>query len=253
MKRFTKVCLWIFGSCLVMGLLLGSISWALGFRGWRAVRWGGGHLEETYEKVEGEIRGLELHVQAGDIHVEEGDEFAITGKTDGKPLNSVVEDGIWKLSAGEDDHEDGASFGGFYMDNEGIYWKASLGEVHITIPRGMVLDQIIVDVGGGSVEIDNFSCRNMDIELQAGSVSFHGDVKEQLLAECQAGSIEGRLAGKKEDFGINVECSVGSVSVGGSTWVGLFMDEELESGRKEKEIELSCDAGSIIINFFEEE
>ena len=32
MKRFTKVCLWIFGVCLVLGLLLVSVSWALGFR-----------------------------------------------------------------------------------------------------------------------------------------------------------------------------------------------------------------------------
>lgn len=253
MKRFTKVCLWIFGICLVLGILLGSISWALGFRGWHVARWGSGHLEETYEKMEGEIRGLELHVQAGDIFVEEGDEFAITGKTEGKPLSSVVEDGIWKLSAGEDDHDGDASFGGFYVDNEGIYWKASLGEVHITIPRGAVLDQIIVDVEAGSVEIDNFSCRDMEIDLQAGSVNFHGDVKEDLLAECQAGSIEGLLAGEKTDFGMNVECSVGSVSVGGSTWAGLFMDEEIESGSRKKEMSLSCDAGSIVINFFEEE
>ena len=253
MRRFTKVCLWIFGVCLVLGLLLGSVSWALGFRGWRAVRWGDGYLEETYEKVEGDVRGLELKVQAGSILVEEGEEFAITAKTEGKPLYSVVEDGIWKLSAGEKEYEDGATIGGFYVDNEGVYWKASLGEVHITVPRGVILDQVSVEVGAGGVEIHQIACRNMDIEVQAGSAKFQADVKEGLRAECQAGEISGRLAGRREDFGLELECSVGSVTVDGSTWAGLFVDQESDGGSRLKEMKLSCEAGNINLDFLEEE
>ncbi len=252
MKRFTKVCLWMFGICVMLGLLLGSVSWALGFRGWRATRWGSGHLEETYERVEGDIRGLELHVQAGSVLVEAGDEFAITGKTEGKPLKSVVEDGIWKLSAGELDYKDGSTIGGFYVDNEGMYWKASLGEVHITVPAGVVLEEVSVDVGAGGVEIYQIACKDMDVDLKAGSVEFHADVQERLRAECQAGEIRGFLAGSREEFNLDLECSVGSVTVDGSTWAGLFMNEEPEGGGS-KEMELSCEAGSINLDFYEEE
>lgn len=253
MKRFTKICLWMFGICLVLGLLLGSVSWALGFRGWRFGHFGNRSLEEVNETVEGDIRGLELHVQAGSVLVSEGDAFSITERTEGKPLYSVVENGIWKLSAGEKGYEDGAAIGGFYVDNEGIYWKAGLGEVHITIPRGASLDEVSIEVEGGGVEIDQISCRNMEIELQAGSVNFRGDVKERLSAECQAGEISGLLAGRREDFNVDMECSVGSVNVGGATWAGLFMDQEGAGGSGKKEMELSCEAGSINLDFFEEE
>ncbi len=253
MKRFTKVCLWIFGGCLVFGLLLASVSWALGFRGWRSWWPGNGHLEEVNEEVEGDIRGLDLHVQAGSVLVSEGDCFSITERTEGKPLYSVVEDGIWRLSAREQGYADGAALGGLYVDNEGIYWKAGLGEVHITIPRGVVLDEISIEVEGGEVEIDRFSCKNMEIEIQAGSVNFRGDVEERISVECQAGAVSGLLAGRPEDFNVDVECSVGSVTVGGSTWAGLFMDQEAGSGNRSKEMELSCEAGSIDLDFFEEE
>ncbi len=252
MKRFTKVCLWIFGVCMILGLLLGSVSWALGFRGWRAARWRDGDLEEIYEKVEGDIRGLELHVQAGSVVVKEGDEFAIIGKTEGKPLRSVVEDGIWKLSAEEPDYKDGSAIGGFYVDNEGVYWKAGLGEVHITVPAGVTLEEVSVDVEAGGVEIHQIACRNMDVDLKAGSAEFHADVKERLRAECQAGEIRGFLAGSREDFDLDLECSVGSVTVGGSTWAGLFMDEEPENSSL-KRLELSCEAGNINLDFYEEE
>ena len=63
----------------------------------------------------------------------------------------------------------------------------------------------------------------------------------------------GLLAGRPEDFNVDVECSVGSVTVGGSTWAGLFMDQEAGSGNRSKEMELSCEAGSIDLDFFEEE
>lgn len=253
MKRFTKVCLWMSGLCLVLGLLLGSVSWALGFRGWRLDWSGNRHLEGVNKEVEGDIRGLELHVQAGSVLVSEGDTFSITEKTEGKPLYSEVEHGVWKLSARERGHEDGGTIGGFYVDNEGIYWKASLGEVHITIPKGVTLDEVFIEVEGGKVEIDHISCKSMEIELQAGSVNFRGDIKEQLLAECQAGDIRGVLAGRREDFNVDMECSVGSVNVGGATWTGLFMDQEFEGGSGKKEMELSCEAGNINVDFLEEE
>lgn len=253
MRRFTKVCLWMIGICMVLGLLLGSVSWALGFRGWRAARWGDGYLEETYEKMEGDIRGLELHVQAGRILVEEGEAFAITARTEGKPLRSVVEDGIWKLAAEEKEYENGSFIGGFYVDNEGLYWKASLGEVHITVPAGVTLDEASVDVEGGSVEIQPIICRRMDVDLKAGSVEFRADVKEGLRAKCQAGEIRGALAGRRDDFQMDMECSVGSVTVDGSTWAGLFMDEEPDEENRPKELELSCEAGAIDLDFYEEE
>ena len=253
MRRFTKVCLWIFGICLIFGILLLSISWAVGFRGWRAFQIGKGRQEEIYREVEGEIHSLDLNVKAGSIFVEEGDAFAITEITSGKMPKSVVENGTWRLEAGEDDYEDGASIAGFYVDNEGIYWKGSLGEVHITIPKGTVFDHVSIETGAGSVEIEDLSCDTMEVELKAGYVDFHADVEKRLTVICQAGHVNGMLAGVQEDFKLDVECSAGSVNVGDYAMAGLIAHDYGESGTKDKELEISCEAGSIELGFFEKE
>ena len=253
MRRFTKVCLWIFAICLMAGILLLSISWALGFKGWRAFRIGKGRQEEIYREIEGDIHSLELDVKAGSVFVEEGDAFAITEITSGKMPNSVVENGTWILEAGEDNYEDGSSVAGFYVDNEGIYWKGSLGEVHITIPKGTVFDHVSIETGAGSVQIEDISCNTMELELRAGYVEFYADVAKKLTGGCQAGSVNGMLAGAQEDFKMDVECSAGSVDVGDYSMAGLIAHDYGEEGTKDKELEISCEVGSINLGFFEKE
>ena len=253
MKRFTKICLWIAGILLVFGILLTAVSWALGFRGWHPLQRGKLQLEEVYQPVTGEIRRLEVDVEAGSLFVEAGEEFAVTAVTTGRKIKSTVKNGTWCLEADRDGVSDGESvYGGVYVDNEGIYFGSGIGEVHITVPRGVCLESVEIEVDGGAVEIEHITCRRMEIDVSAGSAEFSADVKEGLYVDCSAGGVTGILDGKEQDFRVEADCSAGGVTVG-SREVGGLVSHNL-SGEQSgtKNMQLTCSAGGIDITFTEE-
>ncbi|QNM05212.1 DUF4097 family beta strand repeat-containing protein [Qiania dongpingensis] len=249
MKRFTKVCLWICGISFLVGVLMISVSWAMGFRGYHPHDRYDWELVERNQIIEGDIRNVCLKVKAGSIFVEEGDAFAITASTAGEHFKSTVENGTWTLEEAEK-HENGTSIGGFYINDDGVYLKSTLGEVHITIPRGVRLEHVEIDVQAGAVEIERISCETMDIDVQAGSADFAADVSKEISAECQAGGVSGFLDGRDEDFNLSIDCNLGSVTVGTYECGGVFNRDNVSYGA-DKKMSLSCDAGSIEFAFSE--
>lgn len=252
MKRFTKVSLWICGISLLLGILLMSVSWAMGFRGYHPYTTHDWELVERNEKVEGDIQNIEFKIRAGSIVVEEGDSFAITAATAGNHFKNEVRDGTWIIEEAEV-HEKGSSIGGFYVDNEGVYLKSSLGEVHVTVPRNAHLKNINIEIQGGALEIETIHCDSLAIDVQAGGVDFTADVEHRLDVKCQAGGVDGILMGSEDDFNADISCNVGSVTVGDFEWGGLVIGQDRINMDGVKEMEISCDVGSVDIGFSKEE
>ena len=248
MKKFTKICLWSCVICLLVGILLMAVSWALGFRVFRPYSKGEWELTERNETIDGDIKNLRLDVKAGSIIVEEGDFFAITAATDGNHFKSTVENGTWTIEEAEE-HEKGSSIGGLYVDDDGVYLKSALGAVHVTIPKDAHFEHVEIEVQAGAVEIEKLSCETMEIEVQAGAVDFSADVDEKLSVECQAGGVSGYLDGKEEDFDLEVECNVGSITAGNYEYGGFVVGSDRINTEAHKKMVLSCDIGSIDICF----
>ena len=252
MKRFTKVCLWIFGVCLVLGLLLVSVSWALGFRGWHPLRRPPLSMEAWNQSVEGDIRSLRFSVRAGTLVVEEGERFEIVEAARGTTVESRVENGVWILEA--EGTGEGSVIGGFAVDNEGIYWKADTGEVHVTIPAGVVLEQADFSADAGVMELSGLSCGRMTVDSRAGSVALSAQVEECLEVFCEMSDVSGVLTGSEYDYRVDADCSImGSITAGSYELGGIgILKDSFARGDEERELKLSCETGSIELSFSEE-
>ncbi len=250
MKKFTRICMWTALACFLAGILLVSISWAMGFRGWRTFRVHR-ELETRNEIIEGEIESLSFQIGAGSLYVEEGDDFAITASSAGCRVGSRVENGTWVIDTDDSGHAGKAAFGGVYVDNEGIYLGGTMGEVHVTIPKNVRLKRVEIDVDAGAAAISRLQCDDLDIDVDAGSVEFeYADVRKSITVDVDTGSVNGILSGCEDDFTVELDCDLGSIVAGSYELGGIVMGHDRYLGGDKKML-LSCDVGSIDLAFLE--
>ena len=253
MKRFAKVCLWTSLALGLLGLLLMSVSFAIGFRirFWEP-KTTPEQIETRNETVQGAIRNLSFEVEAGSLSVEEGDTFSVVGYSKGSRIDSHVEDGTWHITSGQEEEKGGSLVGGFYVDGQGIYLKKALGEVHVTIPRDAVFEQVEIRVKAGAFQSGTLACDELEAEVESGSATFELlDIGTKAKIHAATGAVDGTLAGSEEDYSVEMDCSLGSIFAGSSELGGIVLGEEhYDIG--EKDLELSCDLGAITLSFEEE-
>ena len=253
MKRFTKGCLWTCVICLLLGILLMSVSWALGFRGWHPLRHRSLAMEARNEIVEGEIHSLRLSARTSTLILEEGDHFEILEAAEGTEIESRVEDGVWILEAVGNQQNSSSFLGGLSVDNEGVYWKADMGQVRILVPEDAYFEQVDLETEAGAMELSGLSCKVMTVSSEAGSVNFEAGVEETLEISCHSGGVSGYLDGAEADYGIEADCTLGSITAGSYELGGLIArDSFFHEDEEEKNMILSCELGSIELYFTEE-
>lgn len=139
----------------------------------------------------------------------------------------------------------------------------------IDIPAGYEFDEIEIENAGGSLEADQIMARILDMEDTGGETLIAGGSVQQLELECKAGNsvcqaaVSGSLsvecdggealvllAGEPEQYDYKLECSLGSILLGGREYSGPHMEEHLDhhAGRK---AEVECKAGTVTVEFQE--
>lgn len=159
-------------------------------------------------------------------------------------------------------------------------------EVYITLPKDISFEEIIVEVGAGKVNIsDTVSARtiievgagklelnNVDlgiaeieigagagtvnggkakelaIEVGIGAFNYEGTVKGNVGADCSMGSISLDIEGKKSDYNYDVDCAMGRISVGGTSYSGLGREKYINNGSSYTFV-LECSMGNISVKF----
>lgn len=128
------------------------------------------------------------------------------------------------------------------------------GEIAIDIDAGTVnLDDLQVgdfslDMGTGQIICKNLKVREADIEVAAGECLFQGEITEQMEITCAAGQVITELTGKEEDYDYNIDCSVGNVRIGTTSFAGLAGSREMDRDA-EKSITVECMAGNVEVKF----
>lgn len=238
MKKGIKWLLIIGTILLVVGALGAGLSWWLGWRNgeWRghALRKGSFSVEETYDR--NSVQHIALDMGAGNVEIQVGDQFAISGHGLYADFQSRVEDGIWTIGrSGED--------GGFWQN----LFRAS-GEVTLTVPAGVSLESLSLNMSAGELDAEGLDTRYLEISCGAGNVDMTRVRAEEIYVNCGVGEVDLLLEGAEEDYPLSVSCGVGEVRVGERRYSSL--SQQVETGTAPL-LNIDCGVGEVDVRFTE--
>lgn len=142
------------------------------------------------------------------------------------------------------------------------------GTLVIYLPKDYKFDQVDMEYGAATAEIDELNTKSLkiesgasgctiknadieelDVETGAGSLDFYGTVEKEVDIDCGAGRVTLNLEGKVEDYNYELDSSAGSVEIGEDIDLGgLSTEKSIDNGSK-RTIEISNGAGSVEIRF----
>lgn len=130
-------------------------------------------------------------------------------------------------------------------------------EVSLTVGAGeLIADRITagtanLEVGAGHMAVGEVSVSGeMDLELSAGMAEVAGAITGDLDLECDMGEVVMRLTGSEEDHSYNVECGMGTVTVGSYDHGGFAAEQSWNSG-KNSTFTINCNMGNVTVTFEE--
>ena len=142
------------------------------------------------------------------------------------------------------------------------------GTLVIYLPKDYKFDQVDMEYGAATADIDGLNAKSLkiesgasgctiknadieelDVETGAGSLDFYGTVDKEVDIDCGAGRVTLNLEGKVEDYNYELDSSAGSVEIGEDIDLGgLSTEKSIDNGSK-RTIEISNGAGSVEIRF----
>ena len=122
------------------------------------------------------------------------------------------------------------------------------GTLVIYLPRDYKFDQVDMEYGAVTAEIDGLNAKSLKIESGASGCTIkNADIEVDI--DCGAGSVTLNLEGKVEDYNYELDSSAGSVEIGEDIDLGgLSTEKSIDNGSK-RTIEISNGAGSVEICF----
>ncbi len=120
-----------------------------------------------------------------------------------------------------------------------LYAEQDMGDLIVQIPA-MYQSQLVVDIRADLGDVKLYDCRPRSLNVYAdlGSIHLsHMTVDEHMRLEADFGSISGSIADAQENYSISVSAD--------------FFKSNLpeESGAGEKKLEITCDVGTVVVEF----
>lgn len=126
------------------------------------------------------------------------------------------------------------------------------GKIVIVIPNDMTFSEVDLELGAGLAEITGLIAKNVDIEVGAGQMNITGLDAQKINAETGTGKLYAELVGKETDYSYNLECGIGQLKVGNSTYSGLGAEQNISNSGATRFLDLECGIGELQIEFQEQ-
>lgn len=146
--------------------------------------------------------------------------------------------------------------------------KIELGAGTVDIDR-LAAGEVSFDVGAGTVNADNMDAHKLSAELGAGKITINGtamdaeidigmgsfkwtgNISRDMDLSCAMGSVDMGLKGEDEKgHNYRISCSAGSVTVGGRKYASGISDMDIDNGAPGT-FDIDCSMGNVNINFTE--
>ncbi|MDR2546510.1 MAG: DUF4097 family beta strand repeat-containing protein [Lachnospiraceae bacterium] len=143
----------------------------------------------------------------------------------------------------------------------------SINTITLYVPAGIVLDEMEVEVGVGSMEMTELTlnrltasvgvgaldmirmtARQLDLSVAVGAASFSGSVNGNVTVSCDIGSASLHINGSQSDFDYDLSCSLGAISAGDISLAGMNSERRVDN-RADKKMTLTTSIGSISVYF----
>ena len=267
MKRFTKICLILAAVLTALGMIGVGVGFLLGAKpeqlagnlSYTAPSLSRSHgqnkdsnssdsSEYTYDSA---IRRLELDVHYASVTIgtSEDDHISVKARNAGKYFKETVEDGDMLV-----------------LEDERPKGKATL-ELEILLPD-RVLEEMELDLGAAELTADRLQARQFSLDIGAGAgtiqslltsedASLDIDVGEltigyfdgsDLELDCGTGQLSITVAGEEQGYNYDLECGIGSIDIGGSSYSGLSSSHSVGNGAA-RTISADCGMGAISLRF----
>ncbi|MDD3339867.1 MAG: hypothetical protein PHS82_13550 [Lachnospiraceae bacterium] len=233
MKKFTKVALITSGIMGVVGVafIVVAISMGITFSSFRSMVYHGDfslgpwiwHNTDEYDEAVsevsyydvGDIKNLDLQIGTGTLTIREAEDDQFTLDTTNSLLTDVK-------TSGSTLKVDCASSG-----------RNTSAGIVLYVPSGIEFREVKIDVGAGKAECSTpLQAREFDLEVGAGQLDME-------------------LAGAQEDYNYDVDCAIGQIKIGESSYSGLGVEKEITNKHADADVNAECAAGQIIISFEE--
>lgn len=141
------------------------------------------------------------------------------------------------------------------------------GTITITLPRDFHLNEASFDIGAGTLDIEEivaqdlhvsvgagdanvsrFEAGEAEFDCGAGKIHANGDAREDIDIDDGAGEIILTVAGEESSYNYDIDCGVGEIICGNTTYSGLANGKKINNGAS-RDITVDCGVGTITINF----
>lgn len=242
--------------------IVGGISFLLGLFGDN-----GDILDEMREfAVEGEVKDLELDVDAAEISIVSGDGFCIKSNIEG--LDVKNDKGVLKIKYkriftanaskaliemtvpadlvfGELSVVTGAgklSIESLKAENMSLDTGAGMAEIN-----GLTAEKSCdIDTGAGKVTVTDADLRDLDLDIGAGKFEFSGRLSGDCDLDMGVGASDITLFGSKADYTFDVDKGIGSVNIDGTD-----VSDGEKIGDGDCRVDISGGIGSVTVKFKE--
>lgn len=224
---------------------------------------------KDFEEVYQNIKKIDIDAVISNITIESGNEFKVEASNVGKNFSSKAKNNVLKI-------EENSTF---FPKNDGK------GDIVITVPKGMMLDELAIDTGAGKFKITDISANTLDIDHGAGILTIinskfmkadidggagemnitssilndldmdAGVGKLQIKAfitgnseiDCGVGEVDLTLLGNANDYTIQAEKGIGSIQINGES-----QSNHSSYGSGVNHLNLEGGVGSISVSFEEQ-
>lgn len=130
---------------------------------------------------------------------------------------------------------------------EKISINVNAGEFE-SVEKLNALENFQADVDAGEIELEDVEARQIKLTANVGKISAERIASDLIDIKCGIGSIEATAAGAERDYNYEVKCSVGDVTIGGSSFGGLGNKRKI-GHEAAKEIKVECNIGEVDVSF----
>ena len=226
----------------------------------------GGHEEEKLVERHGDVLDDTVYdgITSLDIDLKAGELEILTSYSDYVEIQTESISKKLKLNY----YREGNTLVIDSTDNLNGIVNQNLGTVCIYLPEKLYLNDVKIDVGAGSLYIENictndfsvnigageaniysFTAKEADFNCGAGEIVARGDVDKEIDIDCGLGSVSYYASDSEENYNYTLSCGVGEITCGSNHYSGIGSEQKIEHHHAFKDMDIDCGLGNVEIIF----
>lgn len=121
--------------------------------------------------------------------------------------------------------------------------------VSIKIPRDMQFEEVEMELGASQAFVENLETKKLVLEIGAGQADVSRLIVDEMKVEVGVGQLNIAMYGNESDYNYHIECGVGTIKIGETSYSGLASAHEVYDADIKKSIDVDCGIGEVNIKF----